>query len=476
MNNSLYSEKVIDDFLDDKFFLKDATLKRYFEQNKVNLFRKRYKTLKGDDKDIKVVIYAIITNALRHVIYEIISELTVFLKPMGDLIVSGGEAFNMYFSREYRVVTSDIDTKFVPSFPLNNLFFYRLQATKILLWNKLGQISKKFNKRISNLVPTENKIFKFLGVKLPKNGPYVTRRYILMPKSKIEKPPVLIDVELMALDLKLNYYSLKNEKVKEQTLGGILDIAFMRPNELGYEVFESKENGVIYFDPEKKKLIHNKNILIAGKYFLLEDVYILQMLGLRPDKVDKDKKRMVQFSKDVLGIKNISSRDSLYNIFEKAKKKLPKKKDLIIKRSKFNPEDAKKINVKKYKEFTTDSSKDKLIDTFIIGSNKPLKGFKPTNSNMRFDVKTSKWVKNTNKVYVRNSYLYRRNKNAENIKTLPKIENKRNFLHSYNPQRDFFINQSIVDKAFAIPFIGLKKTNSLYKNAVRPSVNRRKRN
>mgnify|MGYP006897443883 CR=1 FL=1 len=39
---------------------------------------------------------------------------------MGDIVISGGEAFNIYFDRDSRVITSDIDTKFVPRFRKNN--------------------------------------------------------------------------------------------------------------------------------------------------------------------------------------------------------------------------------------------------------------------------------------------------------------------------------------------------------------------
>jgi hypothetical protein len=36
------------------------------------------------------------------------------MKNMGDLIVSGGEAFNLYVEYNNRIITTDIDAKFVP--------------------------------------------------------------------------------------------------------------------------------------------------------------------------------------------------------------------------------------------------------------------------------------------------------------------------------------------------------------------------
>lgn len=467
-----YSEATIEKFLNENFFLKDKTLKKYYEDNKVLLFRKRYERIGGTSDKLEKVIYTFITSSIRFLIYRIISELTVFLKPMGDLIVTGGEAFNMYFEQKDKIITSDIDTKFIPIFKLDKDYFYKLQSTKILLWEKLGEIAKKYNKLIVNNIPVNNKILKFLGVGFGNNGPWVTRRYSLISKSKTGTPPVLTDIELFTLDLKIKYYSLKHKKVVEQNLAGILDIAFMRPNEFGFEISKSKQKGIIYYDPTKKKQIHDKDVLIAGKKFLLEDVYILQTLGLRPEKIKKDKERLIKFSKNVLRVKDISLRDNIYTIFKKAIKKIPQEKRVLIKRSKFNPNLAKNVNVTAHKKYTTEQDKSKIIKQFVLGSQVPKKGYKKTNSNFRFNTETLKWVKNNRNEYVRNRFKFRKEK-VENTNKLPRFMNKRKLLHSFNPRRNYNIPESIIDKATQIPFIGLKNTNSLYKNVVRNSDKKR---
>ena len=70
------------------------------------------------------------------------------MKTMGDVIVSGGEAFNLYVEYKNRIVTTDIDAKFVPRMSVNPKFFGKLQATKLILWDKLGEISKRLNARV----------------------------------------------------------------------------------------------------------------------------------------------------------------------------------------------------------------------------------------------------------------------------------------------------------------------------------------
>jgi peptidase E len=63
---------------------------------------------------------------------ETIGEISEYMKNMGDVIVSGGEAFNLYVDFKERIVTSDIDAKFVPRMPVNPQYFGKLQATKLI--------------------------------------------------------------------------------------------------------------------------------------------------------------------------------------------------------------------------------------------------------------------------------------------------------------------------------------------------------
>jgi hypothetical protein len=65
------------------------------------------------------------------------------MKSMGDIIISGGEAFNMYMDFKDRIITSDIDAKFVPKIPTDAKYFGKLQAIKLIMWDKLGKIAKK---------------------------------------------------------------------------------------------------------------------------------------------------------------------------------------------------------------------------------------------------------------------------------------------------------------------------------------------
>ena len=97
---------------------------------------------------IDKIVYLLVTDSLRDIILETIGEISEHMKNTGDLIVSGGEAFNLYMDYNNRIITTDIDAKFVPRMPVNPKFFGKLQATKLILWDKLGEIAKKLNTRV----------------------------------------------------------------------------------------------------------------------------------------------------------------------------------------------------------------------------------------------------------------------------------------------------------------------------------------
>jgi len=94
MDENLYSKPVINRFLNKNFFFNDPVLKKYYEQDNLQKFRNRINR-HHSDKSFEKMVYVIVTDVIRDIIYEIISEITVFLKPMGDVIISGGEAFNI---------------------------------------------------------------------------------------------------------------------------------------------------------------------------------------------------------------------------------------------------------------------------------------------------------------------------------------------------------------------------------------------
>ena len=239
MDENIYSETTVSKFINKNLFFGDPVLKKYFEQDDLKKFRNRVNRVHSKESFEKMA-YVVVTDSIRDIIYEVISELTVFLKPMGDIIISGGEAFNVYMDRKDKVITSDIDTKFAPRMKPDEKYFGKLQAVKLLLWNRLGVISKRINIRIRDrILSKKSKIGKFIGLRFDDTGPYVTRRYSLIKKRKqsnTNKPTkrnVFIDVELFALDLKVRWYSPEKKRIVPVNLGGILDIAFMRPNEFG---------------------------------------------------------------------------------------------------------------------------------------------------------------------------------------------------------------------------------------------------
>ena len=97
----------------------------------------------------------LVTESIRPLLHDIIDDLTKFLKPMGDLLISGGEAVNFYLEMDDKVITSDIDTKFVPKMKPDDKYFGKLQAVKLLLWNKLGEIASRDNYKLINKVLQE---------------------------------------------------------------------------------------------------------------------------------------------------------------------------------------------------------------------------------------------------------------------------------------------------------------------------------
>ena len=219
MDENIYSETEVSKFMNKNLFFGDPVLKKYYEQDELKKFRNRVNRIHSKESFEKMA-YVVVTDSIRDIIYEVISELTVFLKPMGDIIVSGGEAFNVYMDRNDKVVTSDIDTKFAPRMKPDEKYFGKLQAVKLLLWNRLGEISKKINIRVRDrILSKKSKIGKFIGLRFGESGPYVTRRYSLIKNKKVvinnkpSKRNVFIDVELFTLDLKVRWYSPEKNRI-----------------------------------------------------------------------------------------------------------------------------------------------------------------------------------------------------------------------------------------------------------------------
>ena len=471
MNRNFYSDRTIDTFVKKTVCQGDRVLYGYLQREDRGRFRRRLEILKIDHKVIEKAVYSYVTDSIRDIILTTIGDLTRFLKPMGDLVVSGGEGFNFYFDRDSRIVTSDIDTKFVPAIARKG-FFEGLQATKLLLWNKLGEVSMSIEPKIRTRVEAlrDTRVCKVLGISLPTRGPVVTRRYTLIKKSKqspgnspnVTPENVMIDVELFTLDLKLRYFSTKDNRISERNLGGILDIAFMRPGELGSDVGTGKTRGVTYKNHVTNKFVYNPDIMIAGKRFLIEDLYLMQLLGLRKDKKDKDRKRMVQFARNVLGIKGVTMTDSIDDIYQKAIKVLPKEPKRTRRTakplSKSLIKKAEKVNPVKWSSRTTTPIMGKVTRQFLVGLKGPgglnIKGFKNTSGKYRFDTKSKKWVRNTRTSYVKDEFDYRPTEDM--VISGLKLKSK-DILYGYNPRRDMGMSRVLMKKASQIPLIGLKR-------------------
>lgn len=412
MDENIYSETTVSKFINKNLFFGDPVLKKYFEQDDLKKFRNRVNRVHSKESFEKMA-YVVVTDSIRDIIYEVISELTVFLKPMGDIIISGGEAFNVYMDRKDKVITSDIDTKFAPRMKPDEKYFGKLQAVKLLLWNRLGVISKRINIRIRDrILSKKSKIGKFIGLRFDDTGPYVTRRYSLIKKRKqsnTNKPTkrnVFIDVELFALDLKVRWYSPEKKRIVPVNLGGILDIAFMRPNEFGYEVIQTRKRGVTYRNQTTNKTIIDNRIYVAGKSFLIDDIYLMQKLGLRPEKREKDRQRMVKLAR-IITKKPIKSTEPMEKILKLVHKtpKTPAKKILRIKS--VNIQKAKRVDPSKYTKYTTKPSKEKLSRQIVYGLDSSVNtvnipGFKQSSGTSRFNTNSLTWKPNTTHSYIKN--------------------------------------------------------------------------
>ena len=191
MDEQIYSKSTIEKFLNENLLFNDGKLKKYYDRNlqrDLGKFRARVHNTHSK-KDFEKIMYVLVTDSIRDIIIETIGEVSEHMKNMGDVIVSGGEAFNLYVDYNDRIVTSDIDAKFVPRMSVNPQYFGKLQATKLILWDKLGEIAKRLGPRVKRRLITMRKkhpkIFKFLGIGFKQGAPVVTRRYTLIKKKRL---------------------------------------------------------------------------------------------------------------------------------------------------------------------------------------------------------------------------------------------------------------------------------------------------
>ena len=502
-----YSHSELENWVKKKVCFGDKTLYKYISENSrenIKKFRTRVRRLYPNetfDEAAKVLV----TEAIRPLLHGIIDELSKFLKPMGDLMISGGEAVNYYLEQNDKMITSDIDTKFVPKMKPDDKYFGKLQAVKLLLWDKLGEIAQRDNFKIIDTVLTQisavftdegnykilnheresafrqnwaHTIAKYIGLTYATDkgskGYHVTRRYTLLPKRKNIKgvANTLIDVEVFTLDMKFRIFDVKKGKLEDENFGGILDIALMRPKQIGYNVAQINltKKSIAFNYPNSTK---NTTYLKTFKYtrlptirYLIEDIYLMQKLGLRPDpaKKEKNRKRMVLLARK-LTKKKVLTTDSMDTIAKKAGIKIGKPAHTFRTYTKVGPQIIKRatqVKPKRYQKSTTTPSKSKLSKDIFYGlkaNNNNMKtppNYLRTQSNQIFNLEKMKWRPNPNQSYVRNEMNFRPDK----PRPLPsKINNVRmeETLYGFKPTRDHWVPKPLLEKSAMIPFIGLKK-------------------
>ena len=470
MDNRLYSDETIRKYIFKNLCKGDDVLMKYYDDDNVSAFRKRLHA-KHKDTDLKDMLNVYVTDTIRDIIYKIVGELSEYMKPMGNLVISGGDAINMYLERSERIVTSDIDTKFAPRMKYDVKYFGKLQMIKLLTWDKMGQLAFKYNKVIKERIQKDNsKLKKFLGVSFTKTGPWVTRRYTLMNKRKtspnnITKASVgnrLIDVELFALDLKVGWFDPTTGQVKQDRMGGILDMPFMRPGEFGYDVlFKGQTNGIKYVIKNTGAIVSNKNVSIASKAFLIHDVVIMQELKLRPEKKVKDRTRLIKLAKSVSPKFTFKTSESIFDIYAKVVKKVKIPTTRVVMNGKVSVKAAMAVNPAKYLKYTSILDESKVDRQYLYGLKSllpiELYGFVKTHGRKRFDVKTKRWVNNRRPQYIGNYWQYRPSMNIENLNFVKNTNidlDSWRLLYGLNFRRDAWVPFSIIDNAAAIQFIG----------------------
>ena len=98
MDEHIYPKSTIDKFLNENLLFKDAKMKKYYDRNlqrDLGKFRSRAHTTHRK-KDFEKIMYVLVTDCVRDIIIETVGEVSEHMKNMGDVIVSGGEAFNLY--------------------------------------------------------------------------------------------------------------------------------------------------------------------------------------------------------------------------------------------------------------------------------------------------------------------------------------------------------------------------------------------
>lgn len=182
----------------------------------------------------------------------------------------------------------------------------------------------------------------------------------------------------------------------------------------------------------------------------------MHKLGLRPEKKEKDRQRMLKLAR-IVTKKQINSSEHMDKILKLVHKtpRTPAKK--IVPTKYVNMQRAKRINPSKYVSYTTQPSKEKLSKQIVYGldssiNNINIEGFTRTHGTSRFNTNSLLWKPDTSRSYIKNEYNFRPTYPVE----LPKKIKMEETLYGFKPVRDKWVPKPILEKSAMIPFIGLK--------------------
>ena len=184
----------------------------------------------------------------------------------------------------------------------------------------------------------------------------------------------------------------------------------------------------------------------------------MQKLGLRPEKKEKDRQRMVKLAR-IITKKQIKASEPMEDILKLIHKtsKTPVKKVTYVKS--VNIQKAKRVYPSKYVRYTTKPSRDKLTKQIVYGLDSSVNtlnipGFKQSSGTSRFNTNSLTWRPNTSHSYIKNEYNFR--PNSTSSLDLPKNIKMEETLYGFKPNRDKWVPKPILEKSAMIPFIGLK--------------------
>ena len=466
MDARMYTQDTLEKFIISKACLDDKTLYKYYTENKVKEFRARLGRL-TTQKELSKIILTICTDVLRPLVYKLIKRMSKDVNKYGNLIISGGEAFNIYFDKEDRVVTGDIDTKFVPNInPSDPNFFGKIQVVRLAMWNAIGKTAVHGN---STCMTTYNnklktsKMAKMLGIQISNDNPFRIR-YTLLPKQKKGRRrhpvegDVFMDVEIFAIDLNVRCYNVEKKRIVTQKLGGILDAPIIRRDEFSSDVY--------------KDFVTTPTGKLASKRFLLEDLQLLVEYGIRKGpKLAKDKIRLKRFIENVLKT-NVPKGASFKHMMKAALKQVPTKiKTPRLTIKPFPVNDWRKFDPTIHESIVSPASLSQL--TFLLYPViEDVKALKRVPVNLRFSPGRARWTKILSDRRRGNIMRIRPNKNGNTNVSIEKIKKIRNnvmpilkkgkipmpsLLYGYVPGRNNWMPIGLIDKAAIIGLLGQLK-------------------